>query len=212
MALLTKENRKRVCESLLKEYPQAQCALDYDSEYHLLVAVMLSAQTTDISVNKVTPRLFELAPDAYAMCRLSQGELEDVIRQIGLYRNKAKSILAMSKVLCDEYKGQVPGDYEKLIALPGVGRKTANVVLAEAFGKQRIAVDTHVFRLANRIGFVKENDVVKTEEALMKVLPEDIWVKMHHALIFHGRNCCTARNPHCSVCCIAGYCKRNGLQ
>ncbi len=172
---------------------------------------MLSAQTTDVSVNKVTPKLFELAPDASSMCRLSQEELEDVIRQIGLYRNKAKNILAMSRVLCEEYGGQVPGEYDKLIALPGVGRKTANVVLAEAFHQQRIAVDTHVFRLANRIGFVKEDDVVKTEEALMKALPKDIWVKMHHALIFHGRQCCTARNPRCSECCILEYCKRNGL-
>ena len=211
MAKLTKENRMKVCDALLKEYPEAQCALDYDSEYHLLVAVMLSAQTTDVSVNKVTPKLFELAPDAYSMCRLSQEKLEDVIRQIGLYRNKAKNILAMSRVLCEEYGGKVPGEYDKLIALPGVGRKTANVVLAEAFYQQRIAVDTHVFRLANRIGFVKEDDVVKTEEALMKALPKDIWVKMHHALIFHGRQCCTARNPHCSECCILEYCKRNGL-
>ena len=211
MAKLTKENRMKVCDALLKEYPEAQCALDYDSEYHLLVAVMLSAQTTDVSVNKVTPKLFELAPDASSMCRLSQEKLEDVIRQIGLYRNKAKNILAMSRVLCEEYGGKVPGEYDKLIALPGVGRKTANVVLAEAFYQQRIAVDTHVFRLANRIGFVKEDDVVKTEEALMKALPKDIWVKMHHALIFHGRQCCTARNPRCSECCIFEYCKRNGL-
>ena len=211
MAKLSKENRAEVCKLLLREYPQAQCALDYDTEYHLLVAVMLSAQTTDVSVNKVTPKLFELAPDAYAMCLLPLEKLEEVIRQIGLYRNKAKNILAMSEVLCREYGGRVPGEYEKLIALPGVGRKTANVVLAEAFGQHRIAVDTHVFRLANRIGFVKEDDVVKTEESLMKVLPEEIWVKMHHALIFHGRNCCTARNPRCAECCIAEYCKRNGL-
>ena len=211
MAKLTKDNRTKVCELLLKEYPQAQCALDYDTEYHLLVAVMLSAQTTDVSVNKVTPKLFEEAPDAYAMCEMTQGELENIIRQIGLYRNKAKNILAMSRVLCSEYGGKVPGEYDKLIELPGVGRKTANVVLAEAFGQQRIAVDTHVFRLANRIGFTAEKDVLKTEEALMKCLPEEIWTKMHHALIFHGRNCCTARNPRCSKCCIAEYCKRNGL-
>ncbi len=211
MSKLTKENRMKVCNLLLKEYPQAKCALDYDSEYHLLVAVMLSAQTTDVGVNKVTPKLFELAPDAFAMCKLSQAELEDLIRKIGLYKNKAKNILAMSKVLCDEYDGQVPGEYDKLIALPGVGRKTANVVLAEAFGQQRIAVDTHVFRLANRIGFTAEKDVLGTEEALMKAIPKDKWVLMHHALIFHGRNCCTARNPKCSECCIAEYCRRNGM-
>lgn len=211
MSKLTKENRMKVCEALLEEYPSAKCALDYDTKYHLLVAVMLSAQTTDVSVNKVTPLLFEKAPDAYAMCRLSQDELEGIIRQIGLYKNKAKNVLAMSRVLCEEYEGEVPGDYDSLIKLPGVGRKTANVVLAEAFGQNRIAVDTHVFRLANRIGFVDEPDVLKTEEALMKALPEDMWVKMHHALIFHGRNCCTARNPMCSDCCIAEYCKRNGM-
>ncbi len=211
MAKLSKENRIKVCGLLSEEYPEAKCALDYDSEYHLLVAVMLSAQTTDVSVNKVTPRLFSLAPDAYAMCALSQEEIEEVIRQIGLYRNKAKNILAMSRVLCAEYDGKVPGNYEELVALPGVGRKTANVVLAEAFGQQRIAVDTHVFRLANRIGLTQEKDVLKTEEALMKALPKESWVIMHHALIFHGRNCCTARNPACSRCCIEEYCKKNGL-
>ena len=211
MAKLSKEKRIRVCELLAAEYPQAKCALDYDTEYHLLVAVMLSAQTTDVSVNKVTPKLFELAPDAYAMCSLSLEEIETVIRQIGLYRNKAKNILAMSKVLCREYEGRVPGDYDSLIALPGVGRKTANVVLAEAFGQDRIAVDTHVFRLANRIGLTEEKDVLKTEEALMKVLPKESWVLMHHALIFHGRNCCFARNPACGSCCISEYCKKNGL-
>ncbi|MBQ9912544.1 MAG: endonuclease III [Firmicutes bacterium] len=211
MSILSGNNKNKVCEVLIKEYPQAKCALDYDTEYHLLVAVMLSAQTTDVSVNKVTPRLFELAPDAYAMCELSQGELEDVIRQIGLYRNKAKNILAMSRELCANYGGRVPGNYDELIALPGVGRKTANVVLAEAFHQQRIAVDTHVFRLANRIGLVSEKDVLRTEEALMKAIPEELWVTMHHALIFHGRNCCTARNPMCESCCIAEYCKKNGL-
>ena len=211
MSKLSKEKRMKVCELLAEEYPEAKCALDYDTEYHLLVAVMLSAQTTDVSVNKVTPKLFEMAPDAYAMCSLSQEELENVIHQIGLYRNKAKNILAMSRVLCREYEGQVPGDYDKLIALPGVGRKTANVVLAEAFGQDRIAVDTHVFRLSNRIGLTEEKDVLKTEEALMRVLPKNIWVLMHHALIFHGRKCCSAKNPDCEGCCISEYCKKNGL-
>ena len=211
MSKLGKEKRMKVCELLAEEYPEAKCALDYDTEYHLLVAVMLSAQTTDVSVNKVTPKLFEMAPDAYAMCSLSQEELENVIHQIGLYRNKAKNILAMSRVLCREYEGQVPGDYDKLIALPGVGRKTANVVLAEAFGQDRIAVDTHVFRLSNRIGLTEEKDVLKTEEALMRVLPKNIWVLMHHALIFHGRKCCSAKNPDCEGCCISEYCKKNGL-
>lgn len=212
MPKLTKENRIKVCEALLAEYPEAQCALDFDTEYHLLVAVMLSAQTTDVGVNKVTPELFKKAPDAYAMLKLSQPELEDIIRRIGLYKNKAKNILAMTKVLCEKYGGEVPGNYDELVALPGVGRKTANVVLAEAFGQDRIAVDTHVFRLANRIGLVDAPDVLKTEEALMKALPKDIWVKMHHALIWHGRRVCKAQNPGCEGCCISEICRKNGLK
>ncbi|MBQ1384160.1 MAG: endonuclease III, partial [Firmicutes bacterium] len=116
-----------------------------------------------------------------------------------------------SEVQKEKYDGEVPGDYDRLVELPGVGRKTANVVLAEAFGQQRIAVDTHVFRLANRIGLVCEKDVVKTEEGLMKVLPEDHWTAMHHALIWHGRRVCTARKPDCENCCIEGVCRRNGL-
>lgn len=211
MSKLTKENVKKACGLLLEAYPDAQCALDYDTVYHLLVSVMLSAQTTDVGVNRVTPALFAAAPDAYAMCRLSQEELEGYIRRIGLYKNKAKNVLAMSEVLCAQYGGEVPGDYDSLVALPGVGRKTANVVLAEAFGQQRIAVDTHVFRLANRIGFTAEKDVLKTEEALMKALPEELWTKMHHALIWHGRRCCSAKKPDCDNCCLAGICKKNGL-
>lgn len=211
MSGLSKNNIKKACNLLISEYPEAKCALDFDSVYHLLVAVMLSAQTTDVGVNKVTPELFRIAPDAAAMCRLSAEQLEAYIRKIGLYRNKAKNILAMSKILCEEYDGEVPGDFEKLTALPGVGRKTANVVLAEAFKVPRIAVDTHVFRLANRIGFTEEKDVLKTEEALMKALPEDIWVPMHHALIWHGRKVCKAVNPQCENCCLDRLCKKNNI-
>lgn len=211
MSKLNKENREKVCELLLKEYPDAQCALDYDSVYHLLVAVMLSAQTTDVGVNKVTPVLFEAAKDPYEMCSLSQEELEGYIKKIGLYHNKAKNILAMSAVLCNEYDGEVPSSFDELVSLPGVGRKTANVVLAEAFGQDRIAVDTHVFRLANRIGFVSETDVLKTEQALMKALSKSIWVSMHHALIWHGRKVCKAVNPACEKCCICGLCKKNNI-
>ena len=211
MSKLTKENRNKVIELLLKEYPDAKCALDYDSVYHLLVAVMLSAQTTDVGVNKVTPALFAKAPDPYAMLEMSSEELEGYIRAIGLYKNKAKNIKAMSSVLCEKYGGEVPGDFDSLVELPGVGRKTANVVLAEAFGQQRIAVDTHVFRLSNRIGLVAEKDVLSTEEALMKAIPENLWHDMHHALIFHGRRICSARNPKCDECCIMQQCKKNGL-
>jgi len=212
MAKLTKQNRILAMERLKECYPDAGCELDYDSVYHLLLAVVLSAQATDKGVNKVTPKLFKDVPDAFAMCKLSQAKLEGYIKSIGLYKNKAKNILALSKELCEKYDGEVPSDFEKLIELPGVGRKTANVMIAEAFGGHRIAVDTHVFRLANRIGFTAEDDVLKTEEALMKAIPEEEWVKMHHCLIWHGRRCCKAQNPSCSECCINDICKKNGVK
>lgn len=211
MAKLTKEKRTVAIDTLLKKYPDAKCALDYDSTYHLLVAVVLSAQTTDVSVNKISPMLFAAAPTPKDMCMLSQAKLEKYIKSIGLYKNKAKNVLALSKDLCERFGGEVPDNFEDLCSLPGVGRKTANVVLAEAFGKQAIAVDTHVFRLANRIGFTKAENVLETELQLQKVLPYDFWTKMHHALIWHGRKVCTARNPKCDECCINGICKKNGL-
>ena len=208
---LNKNDRACAVKLLLDEYPDARCALDYDTKYHLLIAVMLSAQTTDVSVNKATPALFEKAPDAFAMAAMSPDEVEPYIRSIGMYHQKAKNVVETSKILAERYGGEVPGEYDKLVELPGVGRKTANVVLAEAFGVQRIAVDTHVFRLANRIGFVSEPDVLKTELALMKAIPEENWPAMHHALIFHGRRVCSAKKPSCEGCCLAGICKRNGL-
>ena len=208
---LNKNDRACAVKLLLDEYPDARCALDYDTKYHLLIAVMLSAQTTDVSVNKATPALFEKAPDAFAMAAMSPDEVEPYIRSIGMYHQKAKNVVETSKILAERYGGEVPGEYDKLVELPGVGRKTANVVLAEAFGVQRIAVDTHVFRLANRIGFVSEPDVLKTELALMKAIPEENWTAMHHALIFHGRRVCSAKKPSCEGCCLAGICKRNGL-
>ncbi len=208
---INKKDTAKAIELLLAEYPDAQCALDYDTHFHLLIAVMLSAQTTDVSVNKATPALFERCPDAFAMAAMQPEELEPYIRSIGMYHQKAKNAVAAARVIAEQYGGEVPGDYDKLVALPGVGRKTANVVLAEGFGRQRIAVDTHVFRLANRIGFVAEPDVLKTELALMKAIPENNWTAMHHALIFHGRRVCSARKPACEGCCLAGVCKRNGL-
>ena len=211
MAKLTKAQTKKAIEALLKEYPEAGCALDHGSNFQLLVSVVLSAQTTDASVNKVTPALFEKAPDAFAMAQLSEQEIADCIRTIGMYKTKSANVKKLSQMLVDQYGGEVPGDYEELVKLPGVGRKTANVVLAEAFGQQRIAVDTHVFRLANRIGFTAEKDVLSTEEVLMKVIPEEHWTEMHHALIWHGRRVCHARKPECDGCCLDGICRKNGL-
>ncbi|MBR0114944.1 MAG: endonuclease III [Firmicutes bacterium] len=211
MALLDKKEIEELVQRMMEAYPDARCALDHGDRFQLLVAVVLSAQTTDISVNKVTPALFAKAPDAFAMAAMPEEEISEIIRTIGMYRTKAHNVKALSAALVEKYDGEVPGDYDRLVELPGVGRKTANVVLAEAFGQQRIAVDTHVFRLANRIGLVCEKDVVKTEEGLMKVLPEDHWTAMHHALIWHGRRVCTARKPDCENCCIEGVCRRNGL-
>ncbi len=211
-SMLNKNNVKKIIDALIAEYPDAGCELDYGTKYQLLVSVMLSAQTTDASVNKVTPELFAAAPDAKAMAKLTQQELEDCIRSIGLYKNKARNILAMTNMLLEKYSGEVPGDFDSLVSLPGVGRKTANVVLAEAFGQQQIAVDTHVFRLANRIGLTDAKDVLRTELGLQKALPHDLWTIMHHALIIHGRRCCHARKPECGHCPINDICEKNGLQ
>ena len=205
-------NKKKVEEVLNRldaEYPQAGCALDHRSPFELLVATVLSAQTTDKSVNQVTPTLFEAYPDAKAMSQADEEEISRYIRRIGLYKTKAKNLVNLSKKLVEDFAGEVPNDRDALMTLPGVGRKTANVVQAEAFGEQRIAVDTHVFRVSNRIGLAHEDDVLKTEKALMKAIPEDSWSHAHHLLIFHGRNCCSARKPACEGCCLLGVCEQN---
>jgi len=209
MAKLKKSEQEEVISLLLKEYPDAKCALDYDTPYHLLVAVVLSAQTTDVSVNKVTPHLFEIAPEPVDMAALPLETIEECIRTIGMYRTKARNVQRLSAEIAEKYHGKVPGDFDKLTELPGVGRKTANVVLAEVFGEQRIAVDTHVFRLANRIGLTREDNVLDTELSLQKAIPHDLWTKMHHALIWHGRRVCAARKPDCTNCCLDGVCKKN---
>ena len=208
---LSKAKVLRFTEALLAAYPDAGCELSYANRFQLLAAVLLSAQTTDASVNKVTPVLFEKAPDAFAMAALGAEAISEIIRSIGMYKTKASSLHRLSLMLCEHYDGEVPGDYDSLIKLPGVGRKTANVVLAVAFGQQRIAVDTHVFRLANRSGLVDEPDVLTTELALMKAIPEDKWTDLHHALIWHGRRVCTARKPRCEGCCVEHICMRKGL-
>lgn len=195
-----------ILDRLEEMYPDAECALKHGSVFQLLVAVSLSAQTTDKSVNVVTEELFREYPDAAAMMTLTEEELQERIKRIGMYKTKSKNILKLAKMIQEEYGGEVPDDYDELIKLPGVGRKTANVVLSVGFGKQRIAVDTHVFRVANRIGFVEEKDVLKTELALMKVIPEERWSATHHSLIWHGRRCCHARKPDCENCGIAEWC------
>ncbi len=207
----SKKKTAEILDILKNEYPDAGCALDHSNIYQLLVAVVLSAQTTDKSVNKVSPALFEAYPDPAALSSARQEDVIEIIKTIGMYKTKSKNIIALAQALIERFGGEVPDNDEDLMSLPGVGRKTANVVMSVGFGAQRIAVDTHVFRVSNRIGFVSEKDVLKTELALMKTLPEDRWTEAHHSLIFHGRNCCSARNPKCNICAIRELCKRNGV-
>ena len=208
----TKKEITQMLDALRDRYPEAGCALVHQNTYQLLISVVLSAQTTDKSVNKVTGELFAKYPSPADLAEADQQDVIDIIKTIGMYKTKSRNIIALAGQLVEKHGGQVPEDYDELVKLPGVGRKTANVVLAVGFGHQRIAVDTHVFRLANRIGLVKEKDVLKTELGLMKVLPEDRWTEAHHSLIFHGRNCCTARNPKCGECPINGLCEKVGVE
>ena len=205
--MLEKDKIKEVLDKLEEAYPEAECALHHQNVFQLIVAVALSAQTTDKSVNVVTPALFERYPDAEALASAEAPEVSEYIKRIGMYKTKAKNIVGMAQKLVSDYDGQVPEDYDALVSLPGVGRKTANVVLSVGFGHQRIAVDTHVFRVANRIGLVHEKDVLKTELALMERIPEERWSRTHHSLIFHGRQCCDARKPKCDDCPINTLCE-----
>ncbi|MFD2168778.1 endonuclease III [Tumebacillus lipolyticus] len=193
-------------EHLREMYPDAHCELLYNNPFELLIAVILSAQCTDKLVNEVTPGLFEKYPHPHDYLRLSQAEMEEQIRRIGLFRNKAKNILETCKRLVAEQKGQVPNDYDYLVSLPGVGRKTANVVLSTAFGIPAIAVDTHVDRLAHRMGMTKATNVLQTERDLMRKLPQAEWTFVHHALILHGRRVCGARSPKCEICPLQTIC------
>lgn len=208
---LKKDEIVKVLRLLANTYPDAECMLEYSSPYQLLVAVVLSAQTTDKKVNEVTEELFELYPDASAIADIDRDELEERLHSIGMYRQKAKNVINLSTILMDKYNGQVPEDQALLEELPGVGRKSANVVMSVAFGHPRIAVDTHVFRLANRIGLVDEKDVLSTEKALMKVIPKEQWTVNHHRLIWHGRRVCIARNPQCETCTLSELCLKKGI-
>lgn len=207
MARLIDDNMIPVVIDRLEEmHPEAMCALDHVNTYELVVAVALSAQTTDVSVNRVTPALFARYPKPEDLAEADQAEVMEMIRTIGMYKTKSANIIKMAKKLVTDFGGKVPDNYDDLITLPGVGRKTANVVLAEGFGVPRIAVDTHVFRVANKIGITEGKDVSETEAQLMKRIPEEQWIRTHHLLIFHGRKCCIARRPKCSECRLNGIC------
>ena len=206
---LTKATAVEVLDRLAIEYPDAKCALEHRDVWQLLVATVLSAQTTDVSVNQVTPDLFAAYPGPAELGSADPADVERYIKRIGMYHQKAKNIVKLSAVIADDFDGEVPHSRQALESLPGVGRKTANVVLAEGFGEQQIAVDTHVFRVSNRIGLVHEKDVEHTEQALIRKLPHDRLTEAHHLLIFHGRRCCHARNPECEHCPLLSICQQN---
>ena len=207
--MLSKKSITEVIDKLGGIYEGEGTALSHESVYELLIAVVLSAQTTDVAVNKVTPELFRRWPDAAALASADPEEVSEVIRTIGLYRTKAANIVRLAAMLCERHGGEVPGDFDALTALPGVGRKTANVVLAFGFGEERMPVDTHVFRVANRIGLCAETTPEKTETALVKNIPEGRLSASHHYLIFHGRRVCHARKPGCGACAIRDLCLYN---
>jgi len=195
-----------ILNALEKKFPDAHCELVFNSPFELLIATILSAQCTDARVNSVTAALFREANTPKAIIALGQMELEDQIRPLGLFHNKAKNIIAACRVLVEEFKGQVPESLELLRQLPGVGRKTANVVGSNAFGIPAIAVDTHVFRVAHRLGIAHGKTPEKVEEELMKLFPRERWSFVHHLLIFQGRRICVARKPHCEECPVTKIC------
>lgn len=196
-----------ILDRLEKKYPDADCALHHKNVFELLICVVLSAQTTDKRVNMITPDLFARYPDAASLSEADMADVEECIRTIGMYRQKAKNIISLSRILIEEYDGNVPESHEELIRLPGVGRKTANVVMSVGFGHPAIAVDTHVFRVSNRIGLADAENVLDTELQLQEKIPVDRWSKAHHLLIFHGRYTCTARKPKCDDCPLTDICR-----
>ena len=200
----------QVMAALQELYPEARPELHFRNPFETLIATILSAQCTDRRVNLVTERLFPLYPDAFAMAKLTPEELEPLIRECGLYRNKAKNIVAACRALVEQYDGRVPDTRKALMALPGVGQKTAGVVLLAAFGDDQIPVDTHVFRVARRIGLADANTPEKVEAQLRDLLDRDIWSLGHHLIIWHGRRCCHARKPECGRCPLnEGLCEKH---
>jgi len=198
---------EEVLRRLKADYPDAHTELDFETPLQLLIATILSAQCTDKRVNMVTPELFRVFPTARDLACAEAARLEEMIRTTGFFRNKTKSLLGMSAAIVERHNGEVPRTMAELVALPGVGRKTANVVLGNALGvNDGVVVDTHVGRLSNRLGFTSETDPVKVEQVLMRLIPRDDWVIVSHLLIFHGRRICIARTPRCAECVLNDIC------
>lgn len=202
----------RILDKLEEVYHDDACGLDFGTPFELLVATMLSAQCTDVRVNMVTEKLYATMNTPEQFAELTPEELEPAIKSCGFYHNKAKNIIAASRAILQNFGGEVPQTMEELTSLPGVGRKTANVVMANAWGKDAIAVDTHVFRVSNRLGLAQAKDVEKTEQQLMAHIPKDKWSQAHHWLIWHGRRICHARKPECGRCPVAEWCPSAPMQ
>ncbi|MFO7814275.1 MAG: endonuclease III [Halanaerobiales bacterium] len=200
------EDIKKIIQYFEGRYPNPKTALNYETPFQLLIATIMSAQTTDVQVNKVNKKLFKKYKEPSDFANLSVKDLQKEIQSIGLYKNKSKYIIDTSQRIVEEYDGKVPKSRKELIKLSGVGRKTANVVLANAFDQETIAVDTHVFRVSNRLGLVDNDKRDQVEQDLMDVVPGNYWTKFHHWLIFHGREVCKARKPRCEECEISSYC------
>lgn len=203
----SKKDAIKIVEILKEFYPDAVCSLDFETPFQMLISVMLAAQCTDERVNKTTPNLFNKYDTPDKMAKIDLNELEKIIHPCGFYKNKAKNVKACSQKLMDEFDGIVPDNMEDLQRLPGVGRKSANVVMLEAFhNPQGIAVDTHAKRISNRIGFSKENDPEKVEQDLLKIIPKEYYYDVNHLLVWHGRKICDARKPKCEECPVKEYC------
>lgn len=201
-----KDKAAAILKLLEEHYPTAHCTLDFRNPWELLVATVLSAQCTDERVNQVTPELFRQYPNAAAMAAAPLEELEAAIRPTGFYHNKAKALKAISRELVEKFGGEIPPSLEDLVKLPGVGRKTANVILGNAFGIPGIVVDTHLGRVAQRLGLTRQKDPVKIESELMELIPREKWISFSHQMIWHGRQICTARKPLCPACPLLPFC------
>ena len=205
------QQARQVSRELARLYPEAHCALEHQTPFQLLIATILSAQCTDKMVNKVTPALFARYPDAASFAAAELTEVESYIKPTGFYHNKAKNIIACARALVQQHDGQVPKTLEALTQLPGVGRKTANVVLGDAFGIPGVVVDTHVHRLSRRLGLTRCDTPEKIERDLMQLFPPQEWTVLGHRLIFHGRQVCDARKPKCESCTMQDFCPRTGV-
>ena len=209
--LILKDRARQIVQLRATLYPDAHCALHHENPLQLLIATIMSAQCTDVRVNLVTPALFAKYPNVRGFAEAKPGELETAIQSTGFFRNKARNIIACCRQIESHHAGQVPGTMEELVQLPGIGRKTANVILGNAFNVPGITVDTHVLRLSKRLGLTRKTDPTKVEQDLMELIPPSEWTMFSHRMIFHGRQVCFARKPNCEGCLLAEVCPKIGV-